>query len=222
MSTSVNGERHVGSNNATWARNVKVPDGRPASDVWDAWKQKTRRDPYYAASLQGRVTTTQITAPPLGFDADINSIEEALMQWVEQAEEGENRGPAKDAIMDFLRNSRLKDIQLVGYKLKSLPDIWHVKVIADRLKIINLEDNQLKFLPRTFCELESLEYLSLANNDLQVLPRRLSNLTRLEWLGLANNPSLKSIPALNEDCTIKLTRGDLSMCLEKTRKIYCD
>jgi hypothetical protein len=197
----------LGSDAPTWVRGLQISPNTSFRKVWNSNKSED----LVPSTLQGRITTPKtVTLPPLlAPDASIDDIELVLIEWEEKAVKGENREGAKDAIMNFLWDSSLKNLQLVSYKLKTLPNIWNVRMIAERLTLLNLSDNQLKYLPSTFGDLESLEYLSLQNNCLVDPPKEISNFKFLKWLNISHNPTLKSIPALRVGCSIQIGEGNL-------------
>ncbi|XP_057802255.1 probable disease resistance protein At1g59620 isoform X2 [Salvia miltiorrhiza] len=65
------------------------------------------------------------------------------------------------------------------------PCYW--KSFEQRLRILDLEDFGLKFLPETIGKLMELRYLGLRNNYLQELPDSLGCLEKLEVLDIAQN-----------------------------------
>ncbi|MCL8266327.1 leucine-rich repeat domain-containing protein [Leptospira weilii] len=59
--------------------------------------------------------------------------------------------------------------------------------------ILNLENNELRILPKKIGQLESLELLDLSNNELTTLPKEIGQLVNLEVLVLENN-ELTTLP----------------------------
>ncbi|XP_057802189.1 disease resistance RPP8-like protein 3 [Salvia miltiorrhiza] len=70
-----------------------------------------------------------------------------------------------------------------GY-LDTSPSYWKS---FEQLKILDLEDFGLKFLPETICTLMELRYLGLRNNYIKELPESLGCLEKLEVLDIAQN-----------------------------------
>jgi hypothetical protein len=62
------------------------------------------------------------------------------------------------------------------------------------LQELYLNDNQLKKLPETICNLSSLVVLNVANNSLKALPQNLGHLKKLKLLSLNANKHLKHLP----------------------------
>ncbi|XP_057802164.1 probable disease resistance protein At1g58390 [Salvia miltiorrhiza] len=71
-----------------------------------------------------------------------------------------------------------------GY-FETSPSYW--KSFEQRLKILDLEDFGLKFLPESIGTLMELRYLGLRNNYIKELPQSLGCLKRLEVLDIAQN-----------------------------------
>ncbi|WP_420865426.1 leucine-rich repeat domain-containing protein, partial [Leptospira weilii] len=59
--------------------------------------------------------------------------------------------------------------------------------------ILNLENNELRILPKEIGQLESLELLDLSNNELRILPKEIGQLRNLKTLHLLNN-RLRTLP----------------------------
>ena len=56
-----------------------------------------------------------------------------------------------------------------------------------KLTYLNIENNELAFLPETFSRLEKLEYCCLENNELVIVPNTFNNLISLKKLELKRN-----------------------------------
>lgn len=175
-------------------------------------------------SLKGRITapeTVPLRSPLLDPDATIEAIELVLINWEENAEPGEDRGEAKDAIMKFLLDSNLNHLTLSSYKLQTLPDVWNVSLIATRLTGLDLSCNHLPYLPSTFGDLKRLQSLSLERNCLIRLPKEISDFELLQQLNIAYNPILQSIPRPNPGCLIQISKGSLDKAqIEDLGKSY--
>jgi len=75
---------------------------------------------------------------------------------------------------------------------RQIPEDFFVGL--ERLKLLDLEHNQLTSLPRSIENLTSLERLNLDRNQLASLPERIGQLTSLEKLDIRDN-QLRSLPA---------------------------
>jgi len=96
-----------------------------------------------------------------------------------------------DTLSPLIKEMRnLRVLQLNGNRFKALPDeIGYLPY----LKHLNLGNNKLHFLPKTFVKLDSVIELDLSNNYLDSLPYNIGNLKKVKKLYLQNN-RLKSIP----------------------------
>ncbi|KAJ6663943.1 hypothetical protein lerEdw1_008897 [Lerista edwardsae] len=93
----------------------------------------------------------------------------------------------------------LKKLYLFGNQVAKIsPEIFEVHFFVDGLQnlvLLNLNNNQLSFLPPEIRRLENLECVSLDNNQLKCIPKEFCCLQKLHELHLSHN----SIIALPEE-----------------------
>ncbi|XP_057802180.1 putative inactive disease susceptibility protein LOV1 [Salvia miltiorrhiza] len=86
-----------------------------------------------------------------------------------------------------------------GY-LDTSPSYWKS---FEQLKILDLEDFGLKFLPESICTLMELRYLGLRNNYIKELPDSLGCLEKLEVLDIAQNFMVEVPNIIWELCSLR-------------------
>ena len=84
----------------------------------------------------------------------------------------------------FSNRFKKGEIKFFEKKLNSIPE-----TIGDLryLKILNLNNNNLTYLPKSLCKLENLEELFLSGNSLYELPESINKLQALKTLSLSTN-----------------------------------
>ncbi len=118
-------------------------------------------------------------------------ILKAVDAWVVMAE---SDGRIRRRIEAFLDDRELKELNLTGLNLETLPDIFHFPPFSEKLVNLNLDTNCFEALPPTLRHLKSLEWLSLQNNQLDTLPPWIGDFSALGLLNLSNN-LLQSLPS---------------------------
>ncbi|CAG7719039.1 unnamed protein product [Allacma fusca] len=98
--------------------------------------------------------------------------------------------------------SQLENVNFSGNQIEKIgEDVFRARAFS-RLKILNLNGNQIRCLPNSVLQLPELMELHLCNNALQVLPYNLHQLNSLVMLKLNGNrlralPSMISLMKLN-------------------------
>ena len=64
------------------------------------------------------------------------------------------------------------------------PELFELK----NLEVLNLNDNQLKEIPKEIGKLENLKSLSLIFNNLTTLPEEIKKLKKLQYINMIKNP----------------------------------
>ena len=111
-------------------------------------------------------------------------IELRLNEWAKSSQYNQK---ATERIVSFLQDTSKHTLDLTKLSLTDLPDIWQHSAFTARLEKLNLEYNQLSFLPNSIGHLVRLQELSLDHNRLASLPKSLKNLFNLQWLYLNSN-----------------------------------
>jgi len=78
--------------------------------------------------------------------------------------------------------AKLSELCLVGNQIRELDWKLFCGTISASLKLLDLRNNKLGYLPSTFCSLENLVHLKVDGNELRLLPRRIGSLTKLRFL----------------------------------------
>jgi len=101
----------------------------------------------------------------------------------------------------------LKCLYLQENCFESLPVSIHRGATAERLKLIDLSSNQIRYLPRNISNLRTMHTLKLNNNPLVSIPHSIGNLTELRRLEM-NAAQLSCLPW--SFCKLKLDFLDVS------------
>jgi Leucine-rich repeat (LRR) protein len=88
-------------------------------------------------------------------------------------------------------DNQSKELNLSCQKLSQLPDLSHYKVV-ERLYA---DSNQLKELPASLSQLQTLLELDISYNQFSDLPAHLAGLTQLKYIDLSHN-QFKTLPAV--------------------------
>jgi len=107
----------------------------------------------------------------------------------------------KDIHLGFT-GGNLRELNLGNNELTDLPD--ELASLAPTLKVLWLDDNLLKTLPKSILELGSLSALRLSRNALEVLPAQIRQLRSLEVLALDSN-QLEALPESVNDLPLLRT-----------------
>jgi len=84
--------------------------------------------------------------------------------------------------------TKLKILNLNFNELKSLPsEIGNLK----KLEELEVENNHLTSIPSSIGKLKNLKILRMSENEIKSLPSSIGNLTQLNMLTISNNPLLK-------------------------------
>jgi len=177
--------------------------------------------------IQGKLITCAKVYDPLvltksGSDRFWSELAEVQRLEIEDAE-----GTLHDIPKHLFTELRhLESLSVTWTKIKSLPSALfqlplnslylqrnHIKSLngiekASRLTILDISNNQLDCLPKTFGQLRNLVTLSLSGNGLHELPESIGSLTQLKTLDCSCN-KLKSLPNSLGN-VIELTSLDLS------------
>ena len=88
----------------------------------------------------------------------------------------------------------LKDLfKIEAEQISSKISLSQIKIIKRKIIYLNLEKNNLRFLPKSIKRLTSLKKLDLRGNFLISLPKSIGNLTSLKYLNLNGN-NLRDLP----------------------------
>jgi hypothetical protein len=143
-------------------------------------------------------TTEHLTCdfPPLS-ENEINNVffEISEMTWLKHLSLKNLHGTLSESIGNLTKLEQL-DLQL--NQLEYLPE--SIGNLTD-LERLDLSNNQLEFLPESIGNLTKLEHLVLYNNELTYLPESIGNLTNLKFLSIRNN-KLESLPKNINKCVI--------------------
>lgn len=121
-----------------------------------------------------------------------------LHAWAKEADPGEYRDEAVDRINAFISAHEEIELDLTGFELHSLPDVFHLPVFK-RLTHLYLAQNRLTTLPH-LKPLIHLEECVLSENFFQAIPD-MSDFSKLSLLDLSHNP----FSTLNEDYILGLS-----------------
>jgi hypothetical protein len=99
--------------------------------------------------------------------ANLAELKSILDAWVvdaikEDPDNDSNINTARQLISDALNKSRQTKLVLEKLKLKSLPDCFH---LLTKIRILDLDDNQLKELPESIAELTNVFEMHLRRNQ---------------------------------------------------------
>jgi len=83
--------------------------------------------------------------------------------------------------------SCLKELNLAGNQLTTLPRHFSTGALAKSLRQLNLSSNQIELLPNFTCSLAALLHLNLAKNKLRALPPAFARLSQLQHLDASHN-----------------------------------
>ena len=85
------------------------------------------------------------------------------------------------------RLSILSEIVLCGNRIKEFPPSLCNGVVTSSLKLLDLSKNDIKLLPRAFCNFKNLVHLKLDRNQLHMLPANIGKISRLRFLSVSHN-----------------------------------
>lgn len=103
--------------------------------------------------------------------------------------------------------AQLTELCLENNQIRDLDWRLFCGALSTSLKLLDLRNNKLVYLPSTFCNLANLVHLKLDGNDLHLLPRRLGNLHKLRFLSVSGN-KLRVLPCNMKN--LRLESLDLS------------
>ncbi|KAL5698114.1 hypothetical protein ACHQM5_029193 [Ranunculus cassubicifolius] len=90
----------------------------------------------------------------------------------------------------------------MNLRLSVIPDdFFHY---MPNLKVLDISEAEIKYLPKTIGCLLELQYLNLCNTSIETLPKELRNLKKLKYLNLWGTRFLKSIPPGTVSCFPRL------------------
>lgn len=118
--------------------------------------------------------------------ASLDTVEKYLSLWKTEGPKEQQRNRVKNAIIHFLKPTKQTSKLILRGSFTVLPNIFHVKLLSDRVKKIDLRHClQLVELPDTVCDLDHLETLDLSGCcHLTKLPDNIEQLKALNKLNL--------------------------------------
>lgn len=103
--------------------------------------------------------------------------------------------------------AKLSELCLVNNQIRDLDWKLFCGSLSTSLKLLDLRNNKLVYLPSTFCNLKNLVHLKVDGNELCLLPRGIGRLVKLRFLSASCN-KLKVLPCSIKD--LRLESLDLS------------
>jgi LRR-repeat protein 1 len=101
--------------------------------------------------------------------------------------------------MDTLE--QLAELNLRDNQLTVLPKTFCSGKLKNSLRLLDLRDNKLKFIHSYFCDLKALVTLKMDSNELVCLPAYIGCLRRLKYLSASSN-QLRTVPASFNQLTL--------------------
>lgn len=142
-------------------------------------------------------STPSLIDPPINATAAMLNL--YLNQWAKAGLEGENRQAVKKKILRFLSSSTSELHFLRG---EPLPPLFHVQLIADKLRTLEIHEGSMAELPESIGQLHHLEHLRLMHcTQLTRLPAAIGNLHALQTLQIHHCQQLHSLPQEIEHLT---------------------
>ena len=122
--------------------------------------------------------------------------------------------------IQIAKEQQLKELDLswssIIYQLTEFPpEIFNL----ENLEILNLRDNDIKFIPESIAKLANLRQLYLQNTQLTSLPESLENLTELTVLYIEDN-QLTSLPESVGNLTNLTSLAREQKSINKSSRIY--
>jgi Leucine rich repeat len=152
-----------------------------------------------------------ISTDPNVYKCFYNDIPNVLNSWIANApieRERQWRESAARCIQYFLSDPNASSLDLNGRELSEFPpQLFIILAATNRLKDLNLSNNELTKLPAEIGCLTELEHLSLWVNKLTELPAEIGCLTRLVSLHLWHNQLTELPPEIG--CLTRLVRLEL-------------
>lgn len=97
--------------------------------------------------------------------------------------------PAEITVFD-----KLEEIEISGNKFLNYEDVFSVLSNLPNLRILVLNNSNIKVIPHNIGKLKRLNALSLVGNNIRELPIEIGNLKELKYISLRNNKKLYDLP----------------------------